>query len=54
MKVNEMRRAYEAPKAEVVMIDTQMNVLMASPIVVVPDADINGNGITFTEDQGQW
>ena len=47
-------KVYEAPYSEVVVIDMQANVLMASPAVVVPDADINGNGIQFTEDQGQW
>lgn len=54
MKINALKRAYEAPKAEVVLLETEMNVLMGSPVVVVPDADINGNGFQFTEDQGQW
>ena len=53
MKFNALRRAYEAPKAEVVLLETETNVLMGSPIVV-PDASINGNGLQFTEDNGQW
>ena len=53
MKFNVLKRAYEAPKAEVVLLETEMTVLMGSP-VVVPDASINGNGLQFTEDEGQW
>lgn len=52
--MKKQQKIYEAPRAEVVVIDMQANVLMGSPVVVVPDASINGNGFQFTEDQGNW
>ena len=51
--MKKQEKVYVAPRAEVVVIDMQANVLMGSP-VVVPDASINGNGLQFTEDEGQW
>ena len=44
---------YEAHHADVVDFDMQANVLMAS-VTPAPDSGIMGNGLQFTEQDGQW
>lgn len=53
MKINALKRVYKTPKAEVILLDNEMTVLMSSG-PVIPDASINGNGLQFTEDNGSW
>ena len=51
MKVNLTKSAYEAPRTDIVLMDTNANVFMASPD---PTAGITGSGFQFGEDNGSW
>jgi len=51
MKVNMTKSAYEAPRTDIVLMETNTNVFMASP---APAAGITGSGFHFESDNGSW
>ena len=52
MNINISRGAYEAPRTEVILLNTECAVLTGSP--VTPDAGIMGTGLTFGTQDGAW
>ena len=44
-------KKYEAPRTEIVLMDTSASVFMASP---APAAGITGSGFHFESDNGSW
>jgi len=51
MKVKMTKSAYEAPRTDIVLMETNACVFMASP---APAAGITGSGFHFESDNGSW